>query len=1058
MKMEAGLFFERTDNYTNTFTAIINATNPFDSDLIKHFKENNTTSIASSINGGFVTKFKIGPEFSFKIYDVLGPYFYLPLKMDVKMKANTVLNWQGSAGIGFEGNIGVKGEVDPVKIFKWQIIDGFVPFDFSHDFFGDKYIDEYKWPSKLELISGNFQQGKANTKLANPINFKVLSSNGVGVPLVPVRFELEDGNGSVNKNLAFTDISGQVSIDWTLGTNSKSILKAYVLDYQNINIENSPIYVTAYVEGVSTTCENSNLAISIKTADTYKYPSVSGGTAPYLYSTNAFTYSPTLPHFSLSVPGNFIVFVRDKNGCSVTKSFTITAPNACTNSDLTMDITVLANILKITGKGGILPYQYAIDNNTSFSTVNTYSNLTAGVHTIYVKDANGCIISSEVKIGANTQAAIKATYPANGASYIPISGLTFQWAAATYTSNQRYDLYLKKGTDAYTLIASNLNPTSFTYNTALIASTAYTWKVDVKSAGAVLDYSEFTFTTASGVTTAPTVPAVLLQPASGATVYPLVTFRWTPQAGDFKYDLYLDTNNATSLVALNLINPECTVKNLVSGKTYYWRVKTKSTITGAYATSEVRSFTVLNTGNTVTDIDGNVYHTVTIGTQTWMVENLKTTRYRNGDPITEQWAYNNDANNAAKYGRLYTWYAATDSRGIAPAGWHVPTDAEWTTLENYLIANGYNYDGTTTGNKIAKALAATTDWNTDNGSGTIGNDLTKNNSSGFTALPGGSRSGGGAFNDVGVGYWWSSTEATTAGAWGRGLYYYDDGLGRGFSTKSLGFSVRCIKDETINPLNIETALIPAGTFTMGSPETELGRNSNETQHQVTLSAFRMSKYEITNAQYAAFLNTKGIGSDGLYAAGAYPTQKLINAYTKFGLIYSGSQWMPVVGYENYPVVWVTWYGATEFATYVGGSLPTESQWEYACRAGTIKPFNTGECLTNLQANYYWSSSPYSTCTNTVTTYPGKTQAVGSYAPNGYGLFDMHGNVWEWCSDWYGTYPTTTQNNPTGAATGSYRVRRSGAWYSGVQNCRSAIRGVFIPTETGHVGFRVVFVP
>ena len=213
--------------------------------------------------------------------------------------------------------------------------------------------------------------------------------------------------------------------------------------------------------------------------------------------------------------------------------------------------------------------------------------------------------------------------------------------------------------------------------------------------------------------------------------------------------------------------------------------------------------TLKPTGNTVVnfnfvecrDADGYNYPVVQIGDQVWMAENLKTTRYRNGDPITEQWAYNNDANNAAKYGRLYTWYAATDSRGIAPAGWHVPTDAEWTTLQNYLIANGYNYDGTTTGNKIAKALAATTDWYTYTGTGAPGADLTKNNSSGFTALPGGYRYYGGAFYYVGSsGYWWCSTEYNSADTWCRNLYYYYDDLSRNYDSKSCGFSVRCLRD------------------------------------------------------------------------------------------------------------------------------------------------------------------------------------------------------------------------------------------------------------------------
>ncbi|MBK8808206.1 MAG: formylglycine-generating enzyme family protein [Bacteroidales bacterium] len=265
------------------------------------------------------------------------------------------------------------------------------------------------------------------------------------------------------------------------------------------------------------------------------------------------------------------------------------------------------------------------------------------------------------------------------------------------------------------------------------------------------------------------------------------------------------------------------------------------------------------------------------------------------------------------------------------------------------------------------------------------------------------------------------------------------------------------------PTNIQTVNIPAGTFIMGSPSTEVNRMTNETQYSVTLSAFRISKYEVTNAQYAAFLNAKGIGSNGLYAAGAYPTQALIYSSSgsyDWGLHYNTNKWEPVAGYENNPVIEVTWYGATEFATYAGGTLPTEAQWEYACRAGTSTPFNTGNFLTNLQANYDWAwPYPYNSGTNTVTTCPGKTQAVGTYAANAWGLHDMHGNVWEWCSDWYGTYPTTAQTNPTGAATGSYRVYRGGSWGDNAMFCRSALRNDFIPNNSrNYLGFRVVFVP
>jgi uncharacterized protein (TIGR02145 family) len=211
---------------------------------------------------------------------------------------------------------------------------------------------------------------------------------------------------------------------------------------------------------------------------------------------------------------------------------------------------------------------------------------------------------------------------------------------------------------------------------------------------------------------------------------------------------------------------------------------------------------------TVTDYDGNVYKTVTIGKQVWMVENLKTTKYRNGDLIRTttpatfdlssettpkyQWTYGGNESNVATYGRLYTWYAATDSRNVCPAGWHVPSDAEWMTLTDYLTSNGYGYGGS--GSDIAKSLAATSGWTTDETAGTVGNDQASNNSSGFTALPSGSRSYDGTFGDVGFGIWWSSTEYSTTSAYNRYIYYNNNSIHGNDNSKRTGFSVRCVKD------------------------------------------------------------------------------------------------------------------------------------------------------------------------------------------------------------------------------------------------------------------------
>ncbi len=213
--------------------------------------------------------------------------------------------------------------------------------------------------------------------------------------------------------------------------------------------------------------------------------------------------------------------------------------------------------------------------------------------------------------------------------------------------------------------------------------------------------------------------------------------------------------------------------------------------------------------NTIKDIDGNVYTSVIIGTQEWMVENLKTTKYRNGDLIGTtttatmdltnettpkyQWAYEVNENNVNTYGRLYTWYAVTDTRNVCPGGWHVPTDVEWTTLTTYLTNNGYGY--TSSGDDIAKSIASTSGWFTSLIAGSPGNDQPSNNSSGFTAVPSGFRHYSGSYAYVGsYGFWWSSTEFSTVDAYNLSIGYYNTKVTRYFDDKLNGFSVRCIKN------------------------------------------------------------------------------------------------------------------------------------------------------------------------------------------------------------------------------------------------------------------------
>lgn len=224
------------------------------------------------------------------------------------------------------------------------------------------------------------------------------------------------------------------------------------------------------------------------------------------------------------------------------------------------------------------------------------------------------------------------------------------------------------------------------------------------------------------------------------------------------------------------------------------------------------------TYGTVTDVDGNVYKTIVIGTQTWMAENLRTSKFRDGSLITNvtdtavwrttkagAWCdFNNDVSNGVKYGKLYNWYAVADVRKIAPEGWHVPTDAEWTKLQTFIanITDSLSKKSVSVNDSLvkmsyAKALSSQSYWIACPTLGAVGCNPLLNNLSGFSALPGGNRYLNGSFNLMGSdGFWWSSTATpvTAVVAKYRNLSYSFNGIFSNTDSKQNGYSVRCVKD------------------------------------------------------------------------------------------------------------------------------------------------------------------------------------------------------------------------------------------------------------------------
>jgi sulfatase modifying factor 1 len=263
--------------------------------------------------------------------------------------------------------------------------------------------------------------------------------------------------------------------------------------------------------------------------------------------------------------------------------------------------------------------------------------------------------------------------------------------------------------------------------------------------------------------------------------------------------------------------------------------------------------------------------------------------------------------------------------------------------------------------------------------------------------------------------------------------------------------------------------IPGGEFTIGSPESEVGRQKDEIQHRARVSDFYMSKYAVTVAEFRKFIEASNYQTDAEKGSGSwifYGVNVLKKAEVNWRHGVSGS--LRSQSEDNHPVLHVSWNDAVAYCQWISQKtgrqfrLPTGAEREYACRAGSQTPFNTGENITTDQANYD-GNYPYNH--NKKGAYRGNTVAVDSFAPNTWGLYNMHGNVLEWCSDWYGLNyyadckTAGTVINPVGPATGLTHVLRGGSWNDFARRCRSASRDSGTPEfRSNYTGFRLVFEP
>ncbi len=589
-----------------------------------------------------------------------------------------------------------------------------------------------------------------------------------------------------------------------------------------------------------------------------------------------------------------------------------------------------------------------------------------------------------------------------------------------------------------------------------------------------------------------------------------------------------------------------TIPGLNSNTTYYIRAYATNNSGTGYGNEVTFTTDAMETpGPQMTDIDGNTYPSVQIGNQVWTSSNLRTARYRNGDLIpyivgdsewqsgnSGKWSfYNHEDLNNFNYGKLYNGYAVTDSRGLCPTGWHVPDIYELEVLATTLGGDSI----------VGGKLKSVDLWNSPNTGAT--------NSSGFNAVPGGSRASSGSFSGQGIqGQYWTSSGATvyrfsnnsagltksSTGSLGQGnavrciqnsapklnttpigIIYTNstaatggerisDG-GEGIISKGVVWStapgpttadsltesgtgannffsmIRNLVDGTtyfyrafaIN--SIGTAYgnelsftfyssqahlknIPSGTFLIGCTQGDSNCGGNEFPvHSVSLNAFQIGETEVTQAQWISIMgsnpssfknpncSTCPVETVSWYDAVVF-CNRLSEAQGLSPCYYYDAAFTRVYGKND--GVWSLpnndlVYWNTEKNGY---RLPTESEWEYASRGGNYSNSYSGSTVIEEVAWYISNSGS-------------RTKSVKGKAENGYGLFDMSGNVYEWCWDTYSNYTSEAKINPTGPPPGSDRLLRGGSWYDNSHICRVSRRDAFpLRARDSRVGFRLARTP
>ena len=384
-------------------------------------EKSQTQPVLSFANKNNLTQtFELGPKLSFKLYGIIGPYVGVGLRQDFNLcfsnqDWNTRMKLSGDIFVGANAKVLGKTLFDTRKT--WS-----------------RGLYSYQFPHNLQITRGNNQTYTPGSPLAQKVQVKVNSDKAFHLPGAVVRFTPK-GGGSVQDRIVTADARGFAETVWTPAGGQNSELEAKVLDCSGRNVGNSPVIFTAYAKAGSPDCEKSTLSASVVKEGKNISPKAHMGVPPYTYSTNGVTFNTQVPSVTPSPGITYTFYVKDKVPCQV--SYKYSAPVIdCDHSGLQLELNIMGTTIEAAGNGGTPPYQYSLTSGTTgFTTANVFNGLPIGIHTVYLKDDDGCIKSEKATITADTPP-IHADFMANRTSIL--TGETVQFENLSNNASSWY--------------------------------------------------------------------------------------------------------------------------------------------------------------------------------------------------------------------------------------------------------------------------------------------------------------------------------------------------------------------------------------------------------------------------------------------------------------------------------------------------------------------------------------------------------------------------------------------------------------------------------------------